>query len=215
MNCCNHCKDAGSFFNNRTAKKELRRYKRRGPNKSTRLLLDEIRKHDLNKRTLLDIGGGIGAISFELFEQDIESSTHVDASTAYLEAAEKEAEERRLNNRIKLLFGDFTEISKNIEDADIVTLDRVICCYPDMNKLVDRSANKSKLYYGVVYPRRQWWIGTGVNLVNLYFKLRGSDFRTYHHSPSEIDSRIKDNGFSRIFHSTTIIWEVALYKKST
>lgn len=214
MNCCSHCEDAGRFFNDRTAKKELRRYKKKGPNKSTRLLLDEIRKKDLQGKSLLDIGGGIGAISFELIDHGIDISNHIDASTAYLKTSETEAKNRGLSNLINYKFGDFTEISEEIAMSDIVTLDRVICCYPDMEKLVDRSTTKAKLFYGVVYPREGWSIRAAMKIGNLWFKIRGSDFRTYLHSPVEIDAKIRDNGFKKKKEMQTIIWKVVLYEKA-
>lgn len=213
MNCCSHCQDAGYFFNKKTAKRELKKYNRNGPNKSTRLLLDEIREQNLNGKSILDIGGGIGAISFELLEAGVSTSVHVDASTSYLDLTKKEAVKRGLGDRITHLFGDFTEISHLIDLADIVTLDRVICCYPDMEKLVDRSVEKSKLFYGVVYPRELWPTRWVMLLGNFWFKLRGNDFRTYLHPPADIDARIKNSGFKRIDLRRTIIWEIALYER--
>lgn len=213
MACCNHCRDAGLFFNNKTAKKELRKYKKKGADKSTQLLLNEIRKKDLKNKTLLDIGGGIGAISFELLQSGVDTSVHVDASPAYLNVTKNEAAKQGLAGRVTHFFGDFTELADDLKPADIVTLDRVICCYPDMEKLVNLSAKKSNLYYGVVYPKETWFIRLGMRLGNFYFKLRGNDFRTYLHPPGKIDETIQDNGFRRIAFEKTIIWEVALYTK--
>jgi hypothetical protein len=213
MNCCSHCRDAGTFFDDKTARKELRRYNKKGPKKSTRLLLDQIRKRDVTGKTLLDIGGGIGSLTFELMRAGISRSVHVDASGAYLNAVKIEAQKRYLKDRIDFLYGDFTEMNDQIDNADIVTLDRVLCCYPDMEKLVDRSAEKSTRLYGVVFPRRFRYIGWGIGIGNLYFKLRGSDFRTFHHSPGAIDKRIRENGFRRIYHDHTIIWQIALYER--
>lgn len=213
MNSCSHCRDAGRFFNEKTARKELRRYKKKGPDKSTRLLLDEIRKKDLHGKSLLDIGGGIGAITFELIDQGIDTSVHVDASSAYLNISRSESDKRGLKNRVSHIYGDITALTDEINKADIVTLDRVICCYPDMVKLIDRSAEKSNLFYGVVYPRERWPVRMVMRAGNFYFKLRGIDFRTYLHSPIEIDSRIRGNGFHRTGHMQTMIWEVALYER--
>ncbi len=201
------------MFNERTARKELRRYKKRGPKKSTRLLLNELRKHDLQGKTLLDIGGGIGAIFFELFEEGIDRAIYIDASAAYLEVMKDEAKRRKLDHRINHLFGDFTERSIEIESCSIVTLDRVICCYPDMEKLVRHSAEKAMQYYGAVFPRNKWFVGWGTRAVNLYFKLRGSEFRTYLHPPEKIDLSLQDNGFHKISQIHTFLWDVVLYKR--
>jgi SAM-dependent methyltransferase len=211
MSCCSHCQDAGTFFNRRTAERELRRYLRKGPNKSTRHLLDEIRNDDLHGLSLLDIGGGIGAITFELMKEGIVRSLQVDASTAYLNIARSEAEKRGLTDRIRYMYGDFTSIADEIPASDIVTLDRVICCYPDMPKLVGSSAEKAIRYYGVVYPRKLWPVRFGIKIGNLYFKLRGSTFRTYLHDPEIIDRHICGHGFRRIRMMHTFLWESVLY----
>jgi len=99
MNCCSHCRDAGTFFDRKTARKELRRYIKKGPKKSTRLLLDQIRKSDVTGKTLLDIGGGVGSLTFELMKAGISQSVHVDASEAYLETAKIEAHKRYLEGQ--------------------------------------------------------------------------------------------------------------------
>ena len=98
MSCCSHCRDAGTFFDHKTARKELRRYIKKGPKKSTRLLLDQIRKSEVTGKTLLDIGGGVGSITFELMRAGISRSVHVDASEAYLKAVKIEAQKRYLKD---------------------------------------------------------------------------------------------------------------------
>ncbi len=214
MNCCSHCQDAGRIFGDGTAKRELRRYLKRGPNKSTRLLLDEIRRHDLSGWSLLDIGSGIGAIGFELLDKGVRSCVFVDASSAYVSVSRAEAARRGVADRAHHLTGDFASFSDDIPNADVVTLDRVICCYPDMEKLVDHSAEKAGRLYGVVYPRDRWSIRTVMKIGNLVNMLRRIDFRTYVHPPEQIDERIRANGFTRVKLQRTIVWEVALYEKA-
>lgn len=214
MNCCGHCQDAGNIFDEKTAKKELKRYLKKGPNKSTRLLLDEIRRYDLHGGSLLDIGGGIGTITFELLDYGIDTIVSVDASPAYMNVLKTEAERRGVRDRIHQIFGDITEIPEEINMADIVTLDRVICCYPDMKKLIDRSAVKAERFYGVVYPRGRWPVRMVMQFGNIWFRLRKTDFRTYFHPPADIDARIRSHGFNMIRLMRTIVWEAVLYEKA-
>src|SRR5438874_2599763 len=66
MTCCaGHCAAAG-FFDSRIADRDLRRYQRRGPDASTRMLLTELRRWTLHDLELLDVGSGIGVIAREL-----------------------------------------------------------------------------------------------------------------------------------------------------
>ena len=213
MYCCSHCQDAGNIFDNKTAKKELRRYLRRGHKKTTRLLLDEIKKDGVSGLTLLDIGGGIGVISFDLLESGLECSVSVDASPAYQSVVRGEAERRGVAEKVEQVFGDYTEVCDGISDADIVTLDRVVCCYPDMEKLLDRSVDKSRRYYGLVYPRDRWMVRLAVHLGNLYFRMRRNDFRTFVHSPEVMDAGVRGKGFRVIAKRQTVAWEVAVYER--
>jgi hypothetical protein len=214
MACCNHCTDANKIFDKKTALRDLRRYLKKGLRKSTKLMLEPVLKDDLVHKRLLDIGGGIGSISFELFKEGIGMSTHVDASAGYLEVAKKQAEELNLNGRMEFLFGDFTDLVPKIEPADIVTLDRVICCYPDREKMIRLAAHKAMKYIGLVYPRNRWGAHMAISIGNLWFKLQGSDFRTFIHHPEEIDRQIRNHGFSLIDKSQTLVWESVVYHKN-
>lgn len=213
MSCCNHCRGADKIFNEKMASRDLKRYHKKGANKSTRLLLEVLRDIFPEGKTLLDIGGGIGVISFELFQAGIAESVHIDASSGYLDICRKEAEKRDLTERMNFIFGDFTELAEGLKPADIVTLDRVVCCYPDMVKLVESSAGKTLGYIGLVYPRVRMLTKIGLSLGNIWFRIRSVDFRTYLHHPEAIGEVIRSHGFKQIFSSHTMIWEVAVYKR--
>jgi len=213
MTCCGHCRDAGDFFNERTARRELKRYLRRGPDKPTRLLIEQIRKPGAAGKTLLDIGGGIGAIQFELFEDDLSRSVNVDASTAYQSVSKEEAAQRDLREKTEYHFGDFTDLAASLPESGIVTLDKVICCYPDAGKLLELSLQKSRQLYGLVYPRVNWYTKIGFKLVNLWFRIRRSEFRTYLHSPAMVDGLIRKSGFQKRSYQTTVLWQVVVYER--
>ncbi|HUE96710.1 MAG TPA: class I SAM-dependent methyltransferase [Longimicrobiaceae bacterium] len=213
MTCCDHCLDSESLFNQRTARRDLKRYRRKGMRPSTRRLVEALAPQ-AHGATLLDIGGGVGAIQHELFDAGLESATQVDASTAYLERAEEEAGRRGHRDRVTLRHADFVDIADEVQPADIVTLDRVICCYPDVDALVRRSAEKATRAYGLVYPRERRLTKLVLMLGNAFFRLRGSAFRTYVHPPAQVDALVRDQGFSRVFDSQTLIWSVVVYRRN-
>jgi hypothetical protein len=214
MNCCGHCQDAEDFFNEKTAKKDLRRYHRRGPDKSTLLLLNAIRKEDIEDSSLLDIGGGIGAIQLEFFKKGLNRSVNVDASKAYQNISRQEAARLGYSEKTEYIFGDFTELSSGVPSADIVTLDRVLCCYPDVDKLLDASLQKAGRIYGVVFPRENWFMRIGIRLGNLWFKIRKSEFRTYLHPHQKIEKKIHGYGFHPDSSKQTFMWKVMTFTKA-
>lgn len=214
MTCCGHCEDAGNFFNNRTAKKDLKKYRRRGPEKSTRLLINSIRQRAVADKTLLDIGGGVGAIQFELFKNALHHSVNVDASAAYQTTSKKEAASRGLTEKTDYHFGDFTELAPSLPDADIVTLDKVICCYPNLEKLLRSSLKKTGSVYGLIFPRLNIITKAVFILGNLWFRIRGSQFRTYLHPTEKVNEIIRSHGFKLMDRKNTILWQIHTYEKS-
>jgi magnesium-protoporphyrin O-methyltransferase len=214
MNCCQHCVDAENFFDLKTAKSELKRYNRKGPEKSTKYLIHSISDEEIQNATLLDIGGGIGAIPFEFFKKGLASATHADASTAYQKVCSDEANRRNLSDNITFIHGDAVELKDQLPMCDIVTLDRVLCCYPDVKKLIDASISRSKRVYGIVYPRNHFFMKFGARLINLWFRFKKSEFRTYLHDEVLVDDIIKNHGFVQISHKMTFLWQSVVYTRS-
>jgi magnesium-protoporphyrin O-methyltransferase len=124
------------------------------------MLLDDLRgamREGAPLGLLLDIGAGVGAIHHTLVDQGIERAIHVDASPAYLAAAREEAERRGHGDRVEFRRGDFVELAPGVPVADVVTLDRVICCYPEMRELVTLAGERAHAAFGAVFPRDEWW----------------------------------------------------------
>jgi len=211
MTCCSHCRDAEGFFGSGTARREMKRYRRKGPSKPTRLLLEAIRGEGVEGNTLLDVGGGIGAIQHELLDEGLRAATQVDASHAYLEVSRKEAEGRGHADRTTYVYGDFVELAPKLPDADVVTLDRVICCYPDLEALLEASVSRARRVLGLVYPRERWGARMAMAIGNLWFRIRGSAFRVYLHSPARVDALLRGAGFQPARTSRTFIWRVETY----
>ncbi len=118
---------------------ELEAYRKDGPGKTAKRLADSIANAGVRDRTLLDVGGGLGDIQLELFRHGLSRATHIEVSEAYGAAALDLARERGFDDRVDFHVGDFVELSGAIPAADFVTLDRVICCYPDMPALLEAS----------------------------------------------------------------------------
>jgi len=211
---CPQCEGIESEFNVEVARRQLRDFRRRGPDRTTRILLEAIERRGVEGKTLLDIGGGIGAIQIGLLEAGAGKAFSVDASSAYASAAEDEARRRGLAVRVERRHADFVEVAEQIPTADIVTLDRVVCCYPHAEALVESSASHARHLYGLVYPRRSWWLRPAFSLLNVILRLRGSTFRVFLHSPEVVERLLERRGLSEVFRRIAGIWQVALYARS-
>jgi magnesium-protoporphyrin O-methyltransferase len=212
MSCCQ--RDSYDIvFSEKRASKDLKRYRKKGPDNTTRLLLDALKAEGVARQTLLDVGGGIGVAHHELLAAGARSAVHIEAAEAYVRLAAEEVERRGHAGRVQFLHGDFVALAADIQPADVVTLDRVICCYADMAQLVTTSVARTRRLYGVVFPRETRLVKIVAAWTNLLFRIRGNPFRFYVHSPHEIDRVIRRAGLSPRSVRDTLMWRVAVYER--
>ncbi|MGH2782949.1 MAG: methyltransferase domain-containing protein, partial [Thermoleophilaceae bacterium] len=184
-----------------------------GPSGSTLRLVEAIAARGVEGASVLDIGGGVGVIGLELLGDGAATLTDVDASRPYVAAARQAVEERGLGDRTTIHHGDFVELADEIEPADVVTLDRVVCCYGDWRALVDRSTERARRLYGLVYPNDRWWLRLGIGFGNLWLRAFGRSYRGYVHPERMIDERVHAAGFTPRSHHRGWVWQTVLYER--
>lgn len=214
MSCCHHCREAEALFDRRDAQRRLARYQRRGPEGTTRMLVDALRAAGVANASILDIGGGAGVVHHELLRAGAASATDIDASSAYLAAARAESERRGHAERVAYLHGDFVALAPTLPPADIVALDRVVCCYPDMPALVGAAASRANRLLALVYPRDTWWVRAGVRVVNLGLSLQHTTFRIFCHPSAAVDAQVRQAGLHQRLHRVSGPWQIVLYARS-
>jgi magnesium-protoporphyrin O-methyltransferase len=210
---CPHCRGAEAIFDQGTADHDLKAYRAKGPGTTTKLLIGALKAAGIVDQTLLDIGGGVGAIQHELLKGGARSAIAIDASSAYLQAARQEAERQGHADRVVYRQGDFVALAPQLPQADVVTLEKVICCYPDMRALVGVSSAHAGKLYGVVFPRDTWWMRLGGWLVNLAPLLQRNAFRFFVHPTSAIEAEVRANGLKRCYYRKTLFWQVIVYAR--
>jgi SAM-dependent methyltransferase len=211
---CNCCEITDSAFTEEEVRADLQSYRRNGPAKQTKLILEAIRSLGLKNAKLLDIGGGVGAIHHELLGNVAQEATHVDASSAYLREAKQEAARRGHSEQVNFIHADFTDVASELPKSDVVTLDRVVCCYPDFRRLLKAAAEHSQRALAFTYPREVWYLRIGLQIVNFFQKLRRDPFRVFLHPVAEMDALLKREGFMRISQRRLFVWEMALYQRT-
>jgi len=208
------CDGFASIFDEATARRDRDRYHRDGPDRTTRLLLELLTPYRSSGSSVLDIGGGIGIVDLELLRAGAGHATLVDASTAYLAVARDEARRAGLLDRIDFVEGDFVRRAASIDRADVVTLDRVICCYPDMEALVAESAGRAKTAYGIVLPRDRRGARWAIALNNAWYRIRRKAYRGFIHPTARVDEIAAANGLRLRAERHTWIWRVAVYDRT-
>lgn len=212
MDACG-CNGLEALFDERAAQEDRARYRRSGPDPSTSRLLELIGRMGVSGSTVLDIGGGIGVVDHELLRAGAGHALLVEVSPAFLQAARQEARERNTLDRIEFAQGDFVRLAPDIDAADIVTLDRVLCCYPDADALVRLSAAKARHLYALAFPRDRWYVRLGLRIENILHRLRGRTFRVYVHSHARVEALIVEAGLRPAGETHTSAWRVVLYER--
>ena len=213
MTCCDAPAWAGQF-DRKKAVRDLRDYRESGPAATTQALIGALMRAGVERSTLLDIGGGVGAIQLELLKAGAREAISVDVSAAYLDVAREEAARQGFGGRVMFQVGDFVDVAPQIPTADVVTLDRVVCCYDKMEPLVRASAERCRRLYGLVYPRDRWSVRTVIQIQNVFRRLWRNPFRSFAHPVVVMDALIRSLGFTLRYKVRTFAWEVVVYQKN-
>lgn len=213
MMSCPQCYGIETTFNHESALKELKKYRTKGPSKTTRYLIDYLVTKGIENKTLIDIGGGVGTIQHELLKNGLASVISIEASTAYSEVSKDEAKRQGHADKINFFHGDFVNLSADIPMTDIVTLDRVICCYPDMEKLVNSSLRQTREYYAVIYPHDTWWMKVGIAIGNFIQRIKRSEYRGFIHSKKAFHRVVEEQEFKKCFSQKTMFWQVEIFQR--
>jgi magnesium-protoporphyrin O-methyltransferase len=177
-------------------------------------LIDGLREGGVEGLTVLDIGAGVGAVHLELLAQGATTATDVDGSPAYVAAAREEATRRGVVDRVRYEVGDFVALAPETESADVVVLDRVVCCYPDMESLVRLSVARARRRYGLVYPRDSFWIRAGTRVLNAFARLARQKVRAHIHRTAAVDAIVRSAGFAPRFDRSNLFWQVVVYERT-
>jgi hypothetical protein len=202
------------FFGARTARRDAKRYRERGLDDTARRLVDELAARGLAGTTVLEIGGGVGAVDLELLAIGAERATIVELSHGYDEEALGLAREAGVETRIERRHGDFVEQEAGLEAADVVVMHRVVCCYPDPERLVGAAAGHARRLLALSFPRDTWWLRLGFRLANLWFRLRGG-FQGFVHAPARVVASAEKSGMTTVLHERAgRIWRVAVFERA-
>jgi magnesium-protoporphyrin O-methyltransferase len=210
ISCCTHCAATAQQFDRRIAQRDLDRYRRRGPDPTTRLILEEIRPRHAAGADLVDVGGGIGVIGLELLGSGPGRVAMVDAAPAYLALAREQFARAGGGERLETRLGDFATLEP-LPEGDLVTLDRVVCCYPDYHALLSQAGRVARRAVAFSYPRDRWYVRLMVGAENLVRRLRGNAFRAFLHPPDAMAGVLSAAGLRRESQRRTLVWCVELW----
>jgi magnesium-protoporphyrin O-methyltransferase len=192
----------------------MARYRKSGPDPTTRLLRTGLAAQGPVEGSLLDVGCGIGALTFELLNLGINRATGVDASPASLATASAEAARSGHANAIEFINGDFLDVAARLPPATIVTLDRVICCYPAYEPMLNAALQHTERFLALSYPRDEWYVRMSIGLENRLRKWNGNPFRAFVHPADAMRRLVDAAGFRLAARHRTLTWCADVYARN-
>lgn len=203
--CCSRAYE--EFFSDRVALREARRYERRGLDRTSRRVAAAVARHGVDGRSVLEVGGGVGALPIELLRAGATRATVVEMSRSYDAPARRLAERAGLAGRIERRIADLATAG-DVPAADVVVMNRVVCCDPDGPRLAGAAAAHARSLLVMTYPRSAWWTRLALGAVNLVERLRRQDFRVHVHPPAAIAVAVTAEGLEPDKLHRGLFWEL-------
>jgi 2-polyprenyl-3-methyl-5-hydroxy-6-metoxy-1,4-benzoquinol methylase len=191
-----------------------RRFSKAGLEPVQKILLDGIKRNSIQGSSVLDIGCGVGSIHLTLLREGASRSVGIDISDGMLQEARRFAEQFGLTGRTHYVAGDFTRLSSSVEESDITVLDKVVCCYEDLDGLIRTSTDKTRQTYALSHPKENLLMKGLFKGHSFLAKLFGWGFHPFWHNWETMKSLILSRGFRLAYENSTISWQVLVFERT-
>jgi magnesium-protoporphyrin O-methyltransferase len=202
-------------FSEREARREAKRYRRKGLDATSRRIVDLLKAQGVTGRTVLEVGGGVGSVQIELLKAGAARATSIELTPTYEAVAKELLREAGLEDRVERHVIDFADAAATVSAADIVILNRVICCYHDMPKLAGAAADHAREVLALSFPREGWWTRMGIAFMDLGLRIFRREFQVFYHPPKEILATCEQHGLKTVVNRPGIAWTVAAFRRAT
>ena len=203
------CCEPGGYdkvFSGRFAERMARRYRRRGLSPSARALVGFVAERGVQGATVLEIGGGVGEVQVELLRRGAARAVNLELAAGYEAEAAQLLRRTGLDGRVERRFLDIAQSPGQVETADVVVLHRVVCCYPDYQRLLAAAGSKAGRLLVFSHPPRNPMTRAALWLENLLRRLRGDTFRSFVHPPAEMLAALEAVGLRDTFRWRGLGW---------
>lgn len=210
--CARHGQD--ELFKDRFARRTAKRYRRKGLDKTSALMVEWAAAGGLDGATVAEIGGGVGQLLLALLQAGADHGEVVELVPAYEEHARALAEEAGAGDRASFRTADLVADPAAGEPADVVVLNRVVCCTPDGVELTGIAASLARRRLVLSFPRPSAAATAVVSVQNLAFRLLRRRFRVFIHSPASLAAAAEAHGLRLALEHPGRIWQVAAFERA-
>jgi 2-polyprenyl-3-methyl-5-hydroxy-6-metoxy-1,4-benzoquinol methylase len=212
VDCCSGL-GYDEFFDEKLARRDARRYRRKGIDGTAREIVGFVTARGVDGASVLEVGGGTGTLQLELLRAGARHAVNLELSRGYDSVARELAQEAGVAERVERRVVDIAERPDEVSAADIVVLHRVVCCYPQPERLVGAAAAHAERLLVLSFPRRNALSRLWVWGQNLFLRLSGRDFQSFVHRPETIRAAAVAAGLRAIHEHRGRIWHVAAFER--
>ncbi|WP_341359902.1 methyltransferase domain-containing protein [Georgenia sp. M64] len=191
--CCDP-RGYDATFTPRFAHRLARRYRRRGLDRLSARVVQRCVDHGIEGASVLEIGGGVGSLHLELLRRGAATATNLELVGTYEDDAAELLAEAGLTGRVQRRLLDLATDPTAVEPADVVVLNRVVCCYPDLAGLLGAAAGRARRLVVLTYPRPNVLTRAILVVENAVEALFGRTYRAFAHPPEEILAVLRAQG---------------------
>jgi hypothetical protein len=202
------------MFSERGARAQARSYRRSGLDAGSRRIVALLKERGVDGLTLLEVGGGIGAIQIELLKAGLARAVSVELTPTYEESAAELLREAGFEDRVERRVMDFVNAGADIGAADIVVMNRVICCYPDLPRLAGAAADHARGLLVMTFPKERWWTRVMVWMANAGMGLTRREFRIFLHPMAQILATGEKHGLRLSVDRPGVFWEITAMERT-
>lgn len=210
--CARHGQE--ELFGERFARRAAKRYRRKGPDPMARALAKRASARGLEDATVLEIGGGVGEVLLQLLAGGAREGEVVELVPAYEQEAAALAAEAGVGERASYRTADLVADPAARREADVVVLNKVVCCTPDGIELAGIAAGLARRTLVLSFPRGVWWVRAAFGAANLVFRIRFSRFRTFVHPPEELRGAVEQQGLELTSTRDGPLFRIAAFERA-
>ncbi len=215
--CCGAAGPNGyeAVFDSRYAGKAARRYRRTGLTPTERLLVEFLTSAGIEGASVLEVGGGVGEVQLALLARGAARTTNLELSGAYEADARRLISEAGVEGRVDRILGvDLARAPEAVGPADVVVLHRVVCCYPDVERLLAAAADRTNRLLVFSHPPRNAATRVLAGLENAALAVRGKTYRAFAHRPALMLEVLERHGLRVVEAHRGFAWHVVVLSRS-
>jgi magnesium-protoporphyrin O-methyltransferase len=210
--CARHGQE--EMFGEKAAARDARRYRERGPDPMARSLARRAGVRGLDGVTVTEIGGGVGQVLLELLKAGAARGEVVELVPVYEPHVRALAAAAGLQDRVEFRTADLVADPDARVPADVVVLNKVVCCTPDGVELAGIAAGLARRTLVLSHPRETWWMHAAAATLNGGFRVLGRRFRMFVHPTHALEAAVEEQGLERASERSGPIFRIVAFERA-